>query len=234
MSNDEPLIAALVRHCAYHQLADVPSAHQPFPLTSTGRQQARDAAGILVATLKDHDWRLIPCIDSSRMQRSWETARIIASELGSTPIPIETFDALAERGLGCAANLTGRQIEDIVHTDPRFDDMPPDWKANSHYRLPLQGAESLLDAGRRVADHLIQRVEELRSNGITKGVKLFIGHGAAFRHAAHHLGVLDLEQVAALSMYHGHPVFLEALEDGGWKHRAGDWKVRDRSEAYSD
>jgi broad specificity phosphatase PhoE len=232
--SEASLIAALLRHCDYHQLPDVPSAHQPFPLTETGRRQAREAAKHLRTTLDNRGWSLIQEIDSSRMLRAWETARIIALELDGQPVPIESFDALAERGLGSAANLTVKRIEDIVRTDPRCDDPPVDWKSNSHYRLPLQGAESLLEAGRRVADHLILRIDELRVKGVTSGVKLFVGHGAAFRHAAYHLGVLEFDQIAKLSMYHGRPVFLEALRNGCWRHRAGDWKVRHRMDTFTD
>ncbi|MEA3413106.1 MAG: histidine phosphatase family protein [Pseudomonadota bacterium] len=234
MSDSGPLIAALVRHCDYRQLPDVPSAHQPFPLTETGRRQAREAAGLVREAIEDHGWSTLPGIDSSQLLRAWETARIIAAEPGPPAAPVETFDALAERGLGCAANLTVGQIEDIIRADPRFDAPPAGWKSASHYRLPLQGAESLMQAGRRVADHLIRRIDELRANGNHSGVKLFVGHGAAFRHAAFHLGVLDFGEISKFSMYHGRPVFLEALPDGSWRHRAGKWKVRQRSEAFTD
>ena len=37
------LVAALLRHAEYRQLPDTPSAHQPFPLTDKGRQQAKQA-----------------------------------------------------------------------------------------------------------------------------------------------------------------------------------------------
>ena len=41
------LIAALIRHGDYHQLARTPSAHQPFALNLAGREQARAGAGML-------------------------------------------------------------------------------------------------------------------------------------------------------------------------------------------
>ena len=227
------LIAALIRHGDYEQLADTPSAHQPFPLNENGREQAVQAVQTLRQTMTGHGWRLLPVIDCSHMLRAWETARIIADGLADL-LPeaptLEEFDELAERGLGCAANLTVTQIGRILAQDPRHAAPPPNWKADSRYRLPLQGAESLLDAGARVAAHLTRRM--MAASG--EGFKLFIGHGAAFRHAAYHLGVLEYEQIARLSMYHAQPVFLQYLQSGEWRHIAGDWKVRDRDSRYMD
>lgn len=220
------MIAALVRHGEYHQLANTPSAHQPFPLTPEGEAQAREAAATLRQIIEQRSWRLLPLIDSSHMLRGWRTAQIIAERLGGLSglsLRVEGFDQLAERGVGCAANLTISQIEEILHQDPRFPDPPADWKADSHYRLPLQGAESLMEAGERVAGHLRRRATE-ESGG--SDVKLFVGHGAAFRHAAHHLGLLSFEDIARLSMYHGRPVFLESSEAGSWRQVAGEWRVR--------
>jgi hypothetical protein len=38
--------------------------------------------------------------------------------------------------------------------------------------------------------------------------------------------VLDLADIARLSMFHAEPVCLE-YADTGWQHVGGDWKVRD-------
>ena len=227
------LIAVLIRHGDYHQLPDTPSAHQPFPLNNKGREQAAQAVQILREVMVGRGWRLLPVIDCSRMLRAWETARIFAdglADLSSLAPTLEEFDELAERGLGCAANLTVAQIDGILAQDPRHVAPPPNWKADSRYRLPLQGAESLLDAGARVAAHLSTRMAAASG----EGVKLFVGHGAAFRHAAYHLGVLEYEQIARLSMYHARPVFLQYLQPGEWRHIAGDWKVRDKDSRYMD
>ena len=218
-------IAAIVRHGEYNQLPDVPSAHQPFSLTDEGREQAESGARELLETLKENGWSIDPTIDCSQMLRAWQTAQVVSEVCGATTL--ESFDALAERGLGCAANLTIAQIEDILGDDPRHAAPPPNWKSDSHYRLPLQGAESLLEAGHRVAGHMMGRMSELTdSGGGGKPVKIFVGHGAALRHAAFHLGVLKFEQIAGLSMHHGRPVFLETATDGPWRHVAGKWKVR--------
>lgn len=229
------LIAALLRHGAYRQLADTPSAHQPFGLTARGARQAAEAAELLADTLAERRWQLDPVIDSSRLLRAWQTARAIADRLAGAQ-RVEQFDALAERSVGIAANLSVAQIEQVLAEDPRYPAPPPGWKADSHYCLPLPGAESLLQAGRRVADHLAARMRALASEGgrdrSVDRVKLFVGHGAAFRHAAHHLGALALDEVAALSMYHARPVFLEVGDDR-WHPIAGNWKPRP-SEAWSD
>jgi len=137
------------------------------------------------------------------------------------------------RSVGCAANLTVEQISQVIHDDPRYPDLPQYWKSDSEYCLPLQGAESLLQAGERVAAHLSRRMAAVK-NSQADILKLFVAHGAAFRHAAYHLGVLEYDQIARLSMYHAQPVFLEYLDDGNWRHIDGEWKVRAIDSSYND
>jgi broad specificity phosphatase PhoE len=229
-------IAAIIRHGDYYQIPGAPSAHQPFPLNADGKKQAAESADSIASILRQHNWSLNPEIDCSRMLRGWQTAQIIADSLGeelSRQLQLQSFDELAERSVGCAANLTSEQIREVIHNDPRCPDLPDDWKSNSEYRLPLQGAESLLEAGERVAGHLLRRMSALPDEN-TDTLKLFVGHGAAFRHAAWHLGVLEYEQIARLSMYHGCPVLLELAGDGRWQHIAGEWKVRSANSQYLD
>jgi 2,3-bisphosphoglycerate-dependent phosphoglycerate mutase len=230
------LIAALIRHGDYHQLPDTPSAHQAYPLNSEGETQAQEGVQILHDMIVRNAWTLLPAIDSSRMLRAWQTAKIFADRLvdlaASTP-RIESYDALAERGVGCLANLTIAQIEAVLHQDPRVSDPPADWKADSHYRLPLQGAESLLEAGERIAAHLSQSMQALPP-GEDDRVKIFVGHGAAFRHAACHLGVLALEQLRQLSMFHCQPVLIEYIPGGQWRHIGGEWKLRSGNSRFTD
>ena len=230
------LIAALVRHGDYQQLANTPSAHQPYPLNSEGESQALQGAQSLREMVVRHDWSLVPCIDSSRLLRAWQTAVIFAdslAELAACTLAVESYDALAERGVGCLANLTTTQIEAVLQQDPRVSDPPADWKADSHYRLPLQGAESLLQAGERVAAHLSQSMTALAPDEHDR-VKIFVGHGAAFRHAAWHLGVLEFGQIRQLSMYHCRPVMIEYLPGGQWQHLEGDWKLRSDHSRFTD
>lgn len=231
------LIAALVRHGDYAQLPETPSAHQPFPLNAAGERHAREAAALLREVCVRNGWQPDSCIDSSRMLRAWQTATLIADELADllpAGFTVASFDALAERCVGAAANLSVTQIEDVIRRDPRFPDVPQGWKSDSHYRLPLQGAESLAEAGERVAVHLRQRLAGPANGPGETRLKIFVGHGAAMRHAAWHLGVLEFDQLARLSMYHGRPVFIEHRADGSWCHAGGDWKVRTRDVAELD
>ena len=230
------LIAALIRHGDYHQLPDTPSAHQPYPLNSEGETQAQEGAQLLQDMIVRNDWTLVPSIDSSRLLRAWQTAVIFSdrlAELASSRLCVESYDELAERGVGCLANLTTAQIEAVLRQDPRVPDPPADWKADSHYRLPLQGAESLLQAGERVACHLSKSMEALSPANHDR-VKIFVGHGAAFRHAAYQFGVLGMEQLRQLSMYHCRPVMIEHLSRGQWRHVEGEWKVRSRHDIFTD
>ena len=230
------LIAALIRHGDYHQLPDTPSAHQPYSLNSSGEIQAQEGGQHLHDIIVRNDWTLVPSIDSSRLLRAWQTAVIFAeglANLAPSMLQIKSYDELAERGVGSVANLTIAQIEAVLHQDPRVSDPPADWKADSHYRLPLQGAESLLEAGERVAGHLSQSMAALPPDGPDR-IKLFVGHGAAFRHAAYHLGVLAFEQLRQLSMFHCQPVMIECLAGGQWRHVEGDWKVRAESSRFTD
>jgi 2,3-bisphosphoglycerate-dependent phosphoglycerate mutase len=170
------------------------------------------------------------------MLRAWQTARIIAEALAgkaAAELQLESFADLAERCVGSVANLTTKRIRQILLEDPRYAEPPAGWKSNSEYRLPFQGAESLLEAGERVAAHLQQRMSGLVVDG-SDTLKLFIGHGAAFRHAAYHLGVLEYGELKRLSMFHGRPVFLELLDDGSWRHVAGEWKVRESGMEFND
>lgn len=229
-------IAAIIRHGDYHQIPGAPSSHQPFSLTVEGKNHAREAASIVDGILQRQSWMLHPEIDCSHMLRGWQTARIIADNLSAravVEVRLESFDELAERSVGCVANLTADRIREIIDDDPRYPELPENWKSNSKYCLPFQGAESLLEAGERVAEHLILRMSGLPAHAVDT-LKLFVGHGAAFRHAAFHLGVLDYDQIARLSMYHGRPVFLEFHDDGSWRHIEGEWKVRDTDSEYAD
>lgn len=223
------LIAALVRHGAYLQRPGAPSAHQPFPLDTEGRAQARAGGAHVAADLEVYGWSLWPVVDCSTLQRAWETAHIMAQVLESRLGPalaLESFDALTERCVGAAANLTVAEIEAVVAADPRFEPPPPGWKADRDYRLPLPGAESIRDAGRRVADHLRSRMEALEGVS-TDTVKVFVGHGASIRSAACELGALDPAELPALSMHYARAVYLERAS-GGWRQIAGAWKQRTR------
>lgn len=213
---------ALLRHGDYHQRAGVPSARQPFALTSKGIAQARAGAEALARITDERGLRLAPVIHSSRQLRAWQTAAEIADRLTALGHSVERIaetSDLAERGLGSAANLTVAEIEAVLRDDPRYDVPPAGWKADSDYRLPLEGAESLMEAGARVARHLQATAEP----GL---LTVHVGHGASFRHACHHLGLLSRDDIARYSMYHAEPLLFCHGPHDRWLHLAGDWKVR--------
>jgi 2,3-bisphosphoglycerate-dependent phosphoglycerate mutase len=223
-------ICIVLRHGDYHQLADTPSAHQPFGLNSQGRCQSMDAVDRVKQMVARNGWSLNPIAHSSSLRRAWETAKIVVDHLESCSKILQT-DRLTERCVGSGANLTRRQIADAVAGDPRFPPLPADWKADSHYRLPFIGAESLMESGKRVAEYL---TETMNSDCEPNQAILFFGHGASIRHAAHHLGVLEFERLAGLSMHHAQPVALAVSPDGHWWHVDGDWKNRTVASAPMD
>jgi broad specificity phosphatase PhoE len=235
------LIVAFVRHGEYQQPPGVPSAHLPYPLTSTGMKQAADTAESLMTMAGRESLEIYPVIDSSLQLRGWQTASIITSELqrlGLIDVEVESNENLAERCLGSAANLTVGQIEKIIADDPRYDSLPAGWKADSNFRLPLQGAESLMQAGERVKHHISRITDALQAEISADTLKIFVGHGAAFRHAAVHMGLLTARQAVALSMFHCHPVYFERLQDyqdnNKWRHIGGEWKVRKEKDSNLD
>lgn len=181
-------------------------------------------------------WRIDPEIICSRQQRAWQTAATLAAELvATTPQSFHILEdeALAERSVGAFANLTTAEIEDILDQDPRYARPPQNWKSDSRYKLPAQGAESLIEAGARVAQCLCSHMDRLPGPS-GPDTRIFVGHGASLRHAAHHLGVLGLEDIRRLSMHHARPVVLKRQEDGTWDHHCGNWKERQLLETTLD
>ncbi len=228
---------ALVRHGDYRQLAGTPSAFQPFPLIREGERQAKELQEKISEFCQSHEVRLYRKVYSSVLLRAWQTAQIFCREwekqVTGDAFEIVETSALAERCVGSLANLSQSQIEEVLRDDPRFETPPADWKSNSHYRLPYPGAESLLEAGKRVADFINAQLADIAASSPPTLV-LFIGHGAAFRHAAYHLGVLEFDEIAQLSMYHAFPVFFRVDNDGRWQQVGGRWKERKKQTEYTD
>ena len=223
------VVLGLLRHGAYDQPPNIPSAHLPYPLAESGLAQARAAAAPVLQQAASEHWEIEPVIDSSRLLRAWQTASLLAEELQTQlhrPFRVTEFEALAERSVGAAANLTVEQIAAVLQQDPRCEPLPPDWQRNAFYRLPFQGAESLVQAGERVAVFLEERAADLVGRASRDVLKLVVGHGGSFRFAAVRLGVLRPEEAAGLSMHYATPVFLERRDAFTWVHVAGAWKER--------
>lgn len=230
-----PRFVALIRHGAYAQRKDTPSALQPYPLTADGLAQATECGQTLAALLDAEGWALDPVAHCSRQLRAWQTATQALEHLDRAghPARLEQNAALSERAVGSAANLTLSEIEDIVAADPRFAPLPAGWKSDSHFCLPLQGAESLMMAGARVADYL-HATMAAQTPPQQPSLTLFFGHGAAFRHAAHHLGLLDIQEIPKISMYHARPLLLCYKGEGEWQHYGGSWKPRGTTDPLTD
>ncbi|WP_415715697.1 histidine phosphatase family protein [Roseibium sp.] len=224
--------AALIRHGAYHQRVDTPSALQPYPLTEEGEAQARRCGEELAKVIERDGLVLHGVVFCSRQLRAWQTAQIACEVLIDHGHKVEVVQtpALAERSVGSAANLTLDEIERILEADPRFEMPPPGWKSDSDYCLPLQGAESLMMAGVRVASLLKETLKDRPAGSLT----LFFGHGASFRHAAHLLGVLTRDEISRFSMYRAKPLQLCHNPDGTWAHSGGKWKIRQAKENALD
>lgn len=214
---------AFIRHGEYEQLKDTPSAFQPFGLTEAGIQQAKQAGDSIRRFAQDNQLSIVSTLYSSNLLRAWQTASLIGNQLESQ-FTVSTTSKLNERSVGSVANLNVTQIETILEADPRYQKPDFNWKSNSHYCLPFDGAESLMQAGERVATTI---EEILQSHTDQKQLVVIVGHGASFRHAAHKLGVLAFEDIAKLSMHYADPIyFRQHPETQKWVRIAGDWKYR--------
>lgn len=223
------VFAALIRHGQFERPEGVPSAHLPHPLTPDGERAAAAAAALVLQDARDLGAWIEPTIECSPLLRAWQSARILAKSLAARTgrdFQLSQQPDLRERSLGSAANLTLQQIESAVARDPRNAPLPPGWRRRPGFRLPLPGAESLMEAGARAAELISSRLAALAATATRDTLKLVVGHAGALRHAAVHLGVLPLEQAPRLSMEYAEPVVIERQGDGSWCHVAGQWKKR--------
>ena len=221
---------ALIRHGDYEQRSNTPSAHQPWSLNADGRQQATECAKQLNQISEQLKLPISAHWFSSPLARAQETARIVRENL-MNDASIELCDDLMERGLGAANNLTIDEIEICLKALNLFEQTPSDWKSNSHFQLPLPGAESLMDAGIRVSQRLLSIAQDIKNQGAIIPV---VGHGAAFRHAAYRLGILQFEDIKKYSMHFAQPVVISQNQKGEWTHSAGEWKVRQQLTDFTD
>ena len=227
------MYAAIIRHGDYQQKPETPSAFQPHPLTPSGFSQAQSCAHELHRFSQQLNVPIAQEMHTSIMLRAWQTCDRIKQYLptpaSAKPYYLTQTQQLAERCVGNLANLTLSEIEDVIANDPRYPAPPTGWKSDSHYQLPYPGAESLIQAGQRVAQYIHQTLSEQRTHHPQGCLQVFVGHGAAFRHAAFELGVLSFEEISRLSMYHAHPIILKCDKDQQWHHHQGDWKIRSLS-----
>jgi 2,3-bisphosphoglycerate-dependent phosphoglycerate mutase len=159
-------------------------------------------------------------IESSSLLRAWQTASVLAEQLGSRldrAYHVVQRDALIERGLGSAANLTFDRIRALIELDPRLSPLPEGWRRIPDFRLPLPGAESLLEAGRRTATCIAESLASIPDEDPRDLARLFVAHSGCLRHAAVVLGALELDVVASRSMEFVQAVLIEREGPDRWR-----------------
>lgn len=221
--------AAFVRHGHFARPEGVASAHSLFPLSEEGREQARHASGPILEFCEDLGIELDPRIEASQLLRAWETANLIAESLTTRTgqrFHVLQRDELVERGIGSCANMTFDAIREMLTSDPRLGVLPEGWRRMPEFRLPVQGAESLMQAGARTATRVATSLGSIPDEDPRDLMRLFVAHSGCLRHAAVQLGALDVRVVSGLSMDFTQAVFLEKLPNGDWVNVAGQFKKR--------
>lgn len=134
----------LVRHGQDEDNAkDILNGRRDTSLTELGRQQAKTVA----EKLKDDD---IEIIYSSPLKRAYETARIIASELGIDEVISD--EHLIERDFGI---LTGKLLSDISKYSSKTLQTE-----GVLYFLEVEGAEdfpTLYQRGKKIIEEIVER-----------------------------------------------------------------------------
>jgi len=219
-------VAGLVRHGHFDRPDNTASAHRITPLSDRGREQARAAVETILMLCRDEALELDATIEVSQLLRAWETGTILAEGLGERTgesFSVEERDEIVERGLGSCANLRFDEIEAVLAQDPRLDPLPPGWRRMPEFRLPVQGAESLMQAGARTAERIASSISAIPDDDPRDLLRLFVAHSGCLRHASVHLGAVDVDDVSGLSMDFCQTILIEKTIDG-WKHTAGQWK----------
>ena len=219
-------VACLVRHGHFDRPDQTASAHRILPLSDSGRAQAARGADRILETCRDNDLQLDTTIEVSQLLRAWETGCVMAEELSKRldeRFHVEERDEIIERGLGSCANLRFDEIEASLALDPRIAELPKGWRRLPEFRLPVQGAESLMEAGARTSARIEQSIASISDADPRDLVRIFVAHSGCLRHAAVHLGVIELAEVSGLSMDFCQSILVEQTEEG-WHQIAGEWK----------
>ena len=112
----------------------------------------------------------------------------------------------------------------MLAADPRLGALPEGWRRMPEFRLPVQGSESLMQAGARTATRVATSLDSIPAADPRDLMRLFVAHSGCLRHAAVQLGALDVRVVPGLSMDFAQSVFVEKLRNGDWIHIAGQFK----------
>jgi 2,3-bisphosphoglycerate-dependent phosphoglycerate mutase len=220
-------VAALIRHGHFDRPENTASAHRILPLSETGREQARLAADSILAFCDEHDLELDSRIEVSQLLRAWQTGTILGESLAEKlgrGFVIEERDEIIERSLGSCANLRFDEIKAQLAQDPRLRPLPAGWRRIPEFRLPVQGAESLMQAGARTAMRIATSIDSIPADDPRDLLRLFVAHSGCLRHAAVNLGALEMRAVSGLSMDFCQTILVEKLPDGEWIQLAGQWR----------
>lgn len=220
-------VAAFIRHGHFDRPEGTASAHSLFPLSAKGRAQATAAAKTVAALCEEHGLEIDNRVEASQLLRAWETANLLSEGLAKRTgqsLHVIQRDELIERGLGSAANMTFDRIQQMIESDPRIGPLPEGWRRVPEFRLPVQGAESLMQAGARVAARVAASIESIPEDDSRDVVRLFVAHSGCLRHAAVVLGALDVRKVSGLSMDFLQVVLIEQHANGEWVHLAGEFE----------
>ena len=220
-------VVAFVRHGHFDRPEGTASAHSIYPLSEEGRGQAARAAASILELCRDLNLEVDSRIEASQLLRAWETAKILGASLGEKldrRFYVIQREELIERGLGSATNMTFERIHELLAADPRLGPLPEGWRRMPEFRLPVQGAESLMQAGARVAGRVAASMESIPDDDERDVVRLFVAHSGCLRHAAVVLGAVDVRVVPELSMDFAQTVMLEKLPNGDWVHVGGQFR----------
>ncbi len=220
-------VAGLVRHGHFDRPDETASAHRLLALSDEGRAQARAGADAILMLCQEQNLELDSTIEVSQLLRAWETGTILAEQftekLGIS-FDVKEHDEIIERGIGSCANLRFSEIEAVLALDPRLEPLPTGWRRRPEFKLPVQGAESLMQAGMRTGSYIATSVDAMPDDDPRDLLRLFVAHSGCLRHAAVYLGAVDIGEVSGLSMNFCQTILIEKSESGDWERRGGDWK----------
>ncbi len=167
------------------------------PLSPKGEQEAREAGQKIRAFRFDEAF-------TSVLTRAKETLRIVLEVIGQTTIPVEEDQALNERMYGDLQGLNKAE------TAQKYGEQQVKvWRRSYDVRPP--GGESLKDTAERVLPYYQKRIEPELLAGRTL---LIVAHGNSLRALVMHLNQLSKEEVLALNIPTGAPLFYELGDNG--------------------
>jgi broad specificity phosphatase PhoE len=179
------------------------------PLSPVGIKELQELSGAIVKRFLSSE-RPLAAIYSSDLQRSIESARILADMSGITPLVVP---ALRELGFGAWEGLTYEQITE------RYPEEFAAWKKAYNRKGPPGGGESMATLRRRVIKALDQ-ILACHKNGERIAI---VAHGGVNRVILCHFLGLPLNRIFSLGQQHGAMNVIE-LRDGRAVVRILNWQ----------